>query len=617
MPQRFEEWQFEDYLRILWLHKWVLPALPVLFGALMFLYMAQKPDVYKATARILIETQPARVVEFQEVSAAAPWDIAFLQTEYQVISSRAVMSRVVDDLHLAAFPPFSSSRDPTEALKKMVEVKPLRGTKLVDIYVTGTKPELVAQLVNGVADSYARLNLERRREMTTGGAQWLREEVAKMGQKMQDAQLKLQEFKEEHSSIDFSEERQNSILQRVQALNASLSKTREDRIEAETKYREKHPVLQELMAKERELRLALFEEEQRALEMNRLSIQFSTLAREAKTTEEIHRVLLTRLKEISVQEGLQTNNVQVVDYALVPARPIGPARGKRTAIATILGLLLACGVIMAREALTRTVRIRQEFEHLLEIPFLGHVPLLAGRSSRSGKESLIILKEPKSPFVETLRSVRTTLEFILSAGEPHLLLITSALPEEGKSLVSANLAVALHELGRKVLLVDADMRRPFLHKTFEVPLEPGLSGFLQEEVSEQELIQSPAMPEGLSLVTAGLTPPQPVDLLSNPKFRDLLQAWKRDYQYILLDSPPVLVAADAAVLSNVVDGVVFIVRANRTHSEAALAAKQRLVDVGAKLIGGVLNGARLEQERGYRYYYSYRYYRGAREPRPA
>lgn len=617
MPNQLQEWQLDDYLRVLVLHAKLIISLTLLLGCYGAFRTLQKPNIYQASARLIIETQAPQVVKFQEIGAASPMDRSFLQTEYQVMVSRAVLSRVVEDLHLSSFPPFSRSKNPAGTLASMVYVDPVRSTKLVDIRVTGTKPELIARIANGVVDAYAKINLERRRELTTGGAEWLREEVDKMETRMKDAQLKLQDFREQHGTLDLGEDRQSNTLQRIQALNVSLNKTREQRIEAQIKYREKHPSLQELLNKEKELQLALFDAEQQALELSRLSIQFNTLVREAKTSESIYNILLTRLKELSVQEGVQSNNVQVVDYALVPRRPIGPDRTRDTAMPAVFGLLLGCGIALLRELLTKTVRTRQDFELLLEIPFLGHIPQFALPRGR-GKTARFLIKDPHSPAIENIRSIRTTLEFILPSSPSHVMLITSALPEEGKSTISSNLAVALTELGRKVLLLDADMRRPSLHKYLNLNLEPGLSTYLREESDWPELLQPVPGIEGLSVISAGMTPEQPTDALSSPRMQAMLQVCREQYQYILIDSPPMLVAADSAVLATVADGVIYVVRANRTHSEAVLTGKQRLIDVGAKLIGGVLNGARLELERGYRYYYSNRYYRGeGRKPRTA
>jgi len=607
VASRLQELQFDDYLRTLFLHKKLVMGLTLFFGLAGTLWVAQQPNIYQASTRILIETEAPRVVQFQEMSSAQPWDRTFLQTEYRVITSRAVLSRVAEELHLASFPPFSEFKDPIEKLDKMITIDPVRATKLVDIRVAGTKPDLIARIANGVADAYAKVNLDRRREMTTGGVQWLQEEVDKMETRMKESQLKLQEFREQHGTIDLGEDRQASVIQRIQALNVSLSKTREDRIEAETKYREKHPNLQELLNKEKELQLALFDQEQQALEMSRLSIQFNGLMREAKTSESIYNILLTRLKELSVQEGLQSNNVQVVDYALVPTRPTGPWRSRNIVLSALLGFLAGLGFALMIDLLTKTVRTRQDFELLLEIPFLGHIPQLALDRGRGKPLVSFLEKGPRSPVVENIRSIRTTLEFLLPAAPSHVLLITSALPEEGKSVVSSNLALSLHELGRKVLLIDADLRRPALYKYLQVNLEPGLSNYLKGDCDWPELLQEVPGVEGFPVIASGMTPEQPTDALSQPRFQEFLNACRERYQYILIDSPPVLVAADSAVISTFADGTLYVVRANRTHSEAVLTGKRRLADVGAKLIGGILNGARLELERGYRYYYSSRY----------
>ena len=608
MPLAEMEWDLQSYLRIFRLHRWLIVLVTITCGILASAYLSTKPNIYRTAARILIETQSPQVVQFRELTpyTAAAGSQVFLMTEIQVITSRAVLSRVIDQLHLASFPPFSKAQDPVGELQGMIGVELKRGTKLIDISVTGTKPDLIARVANAVAAIYARENLERRQEMTTGGVQWLKDEVAKMEEKTRSAQLALQTFLEEHSGVDFSEEQQNTIVQRVKALNDAITDTRKQRIEAETRYREKHPVLLEIQSKERELQLALFDQEQKSLEMSRLSIQYNTLQREVKTGEGIYNSLLTRLKELSVQEGLQTNNVQVVEEARVPKKPIAPNRLQGTLVAVLFGFFAGCIVSFVRESLAKTIQTRSQFENTLEIPFLGAVPLIRLARGRKGSEHLVMLVEPQSTASESIRALRTTLEFLLPTNQPQLLLITSSLPSEGKSLISLNLAIALQELGRKVLLVDGDLRRPTLHRSLQMSLEPGLSGYLQEQVGAEELIQISALAKDLHAVPAGLTPTQPTDLLTSPRLRQLVETWKKEYRYILIDTPPVLAVPDTTALASLADGVLYVLRADRTHRDAAQAGKQRLLDVGAKIIGGILNVTRLELAHGYRYYYYYR-----------
>jgi len=610
------DWQFEDYLRALWLSKWLILLSTLVSWGCVTAYLSQKPNIYRATARVLIEAERARPVEFREMTPAADMfdQSYFLRTEYQIITSPPVLQQVVEGLNLAALPPFSGAEDPAGVLRGMISVEPVRGTKLVDISATGTDSQMITHVVNGVADSYVRLNLERRQETTTGGVQWLKDEVTKMEEKMRSDQTALQAFREEHSGLDFGTEQQNAILQRLEDLNTSITDTRKQRIDAEAKYRERHPVVRELFAKEMELQLALMEQEQQATQMNRLSIQYSALQREAKTSEEIYNTLLTRQKELSVEEGLQTNNVQVVSRAKVPRDPVSPNRARSASFATLLGLFLGGGLAILREATTKTLRNRREFDHVLEIPFLGHVPMIPQGRKRGGHERLILVDDPQSPAAEAIRAIRTTLEFLLPAEGSHVLVVTSALPEEGKSLICLNLAVAFQELGKKVVLVEADMRRPSLHHALDLQPEPCLSGYLQGRGSLQELVQVPAAEPRLPVIPSGPTPPQPADLLAGSKMQELIGLLKQQYQYILIDTPPVLAAADTTVLAKLAESTVYVVRAGRTDRDVVLAGRQRLVDVGARLLGGILNRAHLELEHGYRYYY---YYKGSSRKRAA
>ena len=602
------EWQIEDYLRVLFLHRWWVLLLTGTFGGFTALYMAQQPNIYTATTRIVVEFQAARVTQFEEVTPYATdyGDLGFIQTEYRIITSAPVMERVVRTLNLTQFPPFSRSEDPVELLQSLLDVKIVRGTRLVDITASGGKPELTARIADAVAEAYAALNLERRQQQTAGGARWLQDEVIKMEEGMRHAQLALQDFLEKNGTVDFGEAQQNLVLQRLRELSTAITQTREQRIEAETKYRQKHPAIQELVGKEKELAQAMNDQEQKTLEMSRLAIQYNALQREAKTTEGIYNSLLTRSKELSIQEGLKANNVKVVNTAKIPQEPSAPDRGRSIGVACLIGFLLGSGLAFFLELTSKTLRTRQEFEQILEIPFLGYVPLIRPGGVTRGRESLVLLNDSNSTAAEAVRSLRTTLEFLLPSGQQHVLMVTSALPQEGKSLVCANLAMALSEMGRKVLLVDGDMRRPSQHRIFQLRLEPGLGEYLQGSEKLETVVQKIPMVEGLYLIPAGGNSAQPIDLLISTKFQAAMEAWRQEYQYVLVDTPPVLAVADATTLTTLVDGTIFLLRAGRTHREVGLAAKQRLVDVGAKLIGGVLNGARLEMERGYRYYYYYR-----------
>jgi len=600
MARALEEWQLDDYLRALALNKWLILLITAVAVGAAVTFLSQEPDRYTATAQILIETEPPQYLKFQQEGSShgQSWDKRFLETEYYLMANPVVLDRVAETLRLSDFAPFSDAADPTEQLAAMVSVQPLRGTKLVDVKVTGEKPKLLSRIADAVADTYVRFNLERRRSLTTGGLYWIREELRKMEGRIQASQEQLHTLLAKHPSIDMSAEQQRSVLRRLQSLNAALTNTRKERIEAQARFREKHPKILELAAKEQELGLALFDQEQSALEANRISIQYSALEREVKTSEQIYNILLTRMKQLAVQEGLETNNVQVVSHARIPTQPFAPNRQAVLWGALLLGLAVGSSLSILRAILAKVLLTRQEFEEIVGIPYLGQIPSVPRRIFGT-QGQLPLLDSPQSSPAEAIRGIRTSLAFIVSGKGSHALVVTSALPEEGKSFTCANLAIGLKELGEGVLVIDADMRRPSLHKRFNLPLAPGLSTYLQHRVNVEDLVQSAQGAKGLSVISAGTTVLHPSDLLASERMGELLRMVRERYRFCLIDTPPVLAVPDAAALSKFVDGALYVVRGNRTHQEAAQAGKARLSDVGIRVVGGILNAVPIKIARHY------------------
>ncbi len=606
------EVDLKQYLRILRLHWKLLVLFPLLFGIPTLISVQQRPNIYRATVRLIVETETPKVVELKGVEAPAAWYGLFLNTELQIMVSPPVLKGVIEELHLTAFAPFSGAEDPVALLRGMVKAQSLENTKFIDIVATAPKPELVARIANSLADNYARYNLERKRALQLGGMEWLREEVTKAEERLRQTNLALQHFLEEHSDVEFGGELYDTSIKRLEALADTITEIRGQRIEAEIRYRPQHPLVRELIAKEEEFQRAFFEQEKKVLQLNRLTLQFNELQREMKMSDGLYAILLGRLKELDISGGLLINNVQVSEYAKVPRSPIGPNRGQSVLFSIVFGLMVGGGLGIGLELLKKTIRDRQQFEQILEIPFLGSLPYVGGggkgRAKREEKVAFFEGTEALSFPPDSIRSIRTTLEFLLPVDRPQALLITSALPEEGKSIVSINLAVSLSELSRRVLLIEADLRRPSFHDKLKINLEPGLSGYLEGKAALEELVQTVNVGQGLSVIPAGVTPAQPADLLASPKMAQLLQTLRGQYRYLLIDTPPILAVADCSILATLVDGVLYVIWAGQTPQEVASMAKRRLLDVGGKFTGGILNKSRPEMEGypNYRYAYYYR-----------
>ncbi len=358
---------------------------------------------------------------------------------------------------------------------------------------------------------------------------------------------------------------------------------------------------QELMLKER-----LSGAKQQLLDLQGRSIRYSILKREVDTNRQLYDGLLQRLKEISVAGGVGSNNVFIVEKAQVPLYPFKPDLGRNVTLGALVGLVLGLLAAWLLEHLDDSIRFADEVERETGIAVLGAVPKLGASDSARGRIALGPHQEPTSAFAEAYRSVRTALQFSTAAGAPRRLVVTSSSKNEGKSTTALALAINFAQMGKPVLLIDADLRNPILHKLLEVPNERGLSNFLSSTVSLSELVQKTKVPN-LYVLTTGPLPPNPVELLSGVKLHAMLAHCESHFAHVILDGPPVLGIADSIVLSNQVDATVFVIESARTRKGHAKAALKRLQQAGVNPLGVILTKVDTYHDLyGYNsYYYQY------------
>ena len=371
---------------------------------------------------------------------------------------------------------------------------------------------------------------------------------------------------------------------------------------------------------EDQLQAELDKQTQEALALDRTGIEYSVMRREAESNRRLYESLLQRAAETGVTGELETSNIRVLDAAVIPVRRFRPQRQFILLVGLLGGGFLAVGLVFLLDQLDDAIRSPEEIREHLATPYLGMVPLAKIKSGKDdrGRNGLGLRdKRDKVPatqllvsggapvdFEEAIRSVRTSLIFSSADEGCRTVLVTSTAPGEGKSCLSANLAVALAQMGLRTLLVDADLRRPQLHSYFGVNLEPGLSNFLVAQAPMSAAIAGTTTP-GLSLVPAGKIPPNPTDLLGSRRFADWLESCRSDFDWILLDTTPVLPVADALVAAPVAASALFVISTGKTSRRAAGQALRELGRTKVHLLGAVLNKAALER---HPYYYS-PYYR--------
>jgi len=356
--------------------------------------------------------------------------------------------------------------------------------------------------------------------------------------------------------------------------------------------------------------------------MSERMVQYNILKRDAEAEKALYDGLLTKLKEAGISAALQSSNIRVVDPAMIPSFPSRPAKARNVALAFLVGLVGGIGLAILREYMDNTVKTPDDVETLARLPSLAVVPAFDdnngdGRRRKTLGEAigngharhveLVAQHLPKSQMSEAFRALRTALLLSQAGRPPQVILVTSALPREGKTTAAANLAVTLAQLGDRTLLIDADLRKPGVGRLLNMNggKYAGLSSYLAG-VSSLELVtvQHPAIPN-LSAIPTGPLPPNPADLLSSHKLADALAELRTKFKFIVIDTPPVMAATDAVILSVQADGVLLVVRSGETPKEAFTRTRDLLVSVKCRLLGVVLNAVNSSAPD---YYYSYRYY---------
>ena len=357
------------------------------------------------------------------------------------------------------------------------------------------------------------------------------------------------------------------------------------------------------LAEERTLSATLNRQKQEAQVLNRTGIEYGVLQRDATANRQMFESLLQRTQETGVSEQLQAGNIRVVDAAEIPTGPVSPNVFANLLLGFLGGLTLAVGLVFGFEYLDDRIKNPDEIKTHLGLPFLGMVPALFGDTKKNGTPPLLS-NGVSSLFAESFRSIRTNVLFSSTDDGGHLVVVTSSAPGEGKTVVSSNLAVALAHSGHRVLLIDCDMRKPRVHAVFSCNAVPGLSNLLVGNSPASEAIRESSTP-GLWLMPAGTHPPNPAELLGSKRFKDFAAFLLQHFDWILLDTPPVMAVTDASIVANMSHGVLFVVGSEMTSRRVAQRAIEQLEHGQAKFIGAVLNRVDLEHNS---YYYS-RYYR--------
>ena len=667
--------------------------------ALLLTLMTQ--PMYRASALMQVEKEGPPIVATQ---GAMPfydgWDPEFLNTQYELLRSRALAERVANEMNLTA-ETLKSLNDPgwlgrvigllrpapkakaedanrpqsSEALLQQatgiiqggLSVDPVKESRLVRLSFDSPDPAFSARVVNAVAEGFIASSLERRMGTTSYAKTFLEDQLAQTKGKLEDSERKLVEFAQKEGLVNTGEEGASLATQNLTELNGLLAAAQSERIRAQARWRQAssgalptemrssvsgleqqratlqgqyqqklqtfkpdYPEMVQLKAQidainreigaetgriraalkadydaassnEGMLKAQIANLRGEALDTDGRSITYNILKREADTNRQMYDSLLQRFKEVGAAGDVRTNNISIVDRAQGGFR-FKPNLFKNLAMGLLAGLLLGVLLAFVLEFLDDTLKTPEDLEQKLRLAVLGVIPKLGPKVSLAS-----VSVDPRSSFSEAYRSVRTALQFATDHGVPRSLLVTSPSPAEGKSTTALALARNFAQLGKRVLLIEADLRSPSLHMTLGLKAEAGLSNLLAGANSLADVTL--ATDEGLSVILAGPLPPNPAELLSGSKFVSMLTVACARYDQVIIDGPPVLGLADSPILSNAVEGTLLVVTSGKTRIATAQQALKRLLAARGRIVGALLTkydskAAGYRQDFQYGYYYA-------------
>jgi len=544
-------------------------------------------------------------------------------------------------------------------LKSKVNVLVRRGTRLIDVTVGDKDPKRAKQLAESMIKEFVNQSFERELGLSTTASDYLRQEADRLKTKLQNAEQAVQKYREDHNAVSL-EDKQNIIVEKLKDLNLKVTEARRERLkleadvatikqgkaktpeellqlpsvaalpvvaslrqelaDKESKFKAESQLrgLQQSLnrtlvnvgnmvvrtyetAKATEAKLAaeLQEQEQAALELNKIAIPYNALVREVETDRALYESVLTRMKVSNVAKGIWANNLRVIEAPFVAAKPAKPAKMKILALALLGGFVIGCGLVLGTDMADSSIRSVDQVEKISGLSVLTSIP----ESKRKNRDKVSALtSDPGSYEAEAFRSLRTAHTFLGPERDRKTVLFTSANPAEGKSYCSLNYAVALAQTGLRTLLIDADLRRPNLSKL--VLADKRATGLTDCLSGHANLIDccEPAGIEDLFILPAGERASKPTELLASCDFAGLLKEAALNFDRVVLDSAPVNAVSDTQLIAKDVQSVCFVVRAVKTPARAIARACSLLAQTGSHPDGIVFN--RLPRRSRDRYYFS-------------
>lgn len=490
-------------------------------------------------------------------------------------------------------------------------------TGVLGLNYQGQDKEHITQVLNSILAAYSQQNIERRSAESAQTLKFLDEQLPDLKKQLDVAEREFNKFRQQYNTVDVTKESELYLTQSV-TLETQKAELEQKVAEAGAKYTSEHPVMQQMNAQLAALNKKIGELENTLKQLPDLQRRYLQLYREVEVKTQLYTSLLNSYQQLRIAKAGEIGNVRVVDTAVEPIEPIAPKKLQILILSIFLGGFLGTLLALLRNMMRSGIKDSSQIENELDLPVYATVPRSPVQESRikllKKKKHIPVLaiKNGDDIAIESLRSMRTAIHFALSAAKNNIIMISGPAPEVGKSFISTNLAAILAQSDKRVLIVDADMRRGYLHKYFNTDNQPGLADYLNG-FQELDSIIKPTEISGLSVITRGKNPTNPSELLSSAKFAALLEQLSPMFDHVIIDTPPVLAVTDGIIISQYTGVNLVIARYAKTQMKELELTVNRFEQVGVKVNGIILNDIQ-RATGGYGYGYNYSYgYKAAKE----
>jgi capsular exopolysaccharide synthesis family protein len=584
-------------LRSIWRNLWIVVLMLALSigGAVVFL--KNTTPLYTSTAQIYIDlpTNPAVATAGQERSG-------YLFTVCQIIRSDSILREVAerDDIKkLATFEQIA----PLTYMRKHLSAEVGRRDDIIYVAIPSTHAEDAAVIVNEIVATFIRYHSSERFAGVLAQLEAVSKTRDEMQKKLESIQAAIRELKTREPDLAFNiDGNNNPAMIELEIISSQLAEAKLQTLVLRNHAGARSPQLADAISKEETLDSAYREVYAKIAKLAGRSQELDKLQADEMFARQMLEQIKPRVRDLQLavdqRKLIGAGDAKTVDQARVETDPSYPRKAQTLALAAAAGLILGIGLAILRDKMDTRLRSPDEIQTAVNLPILGVVPRMPGRRSAVARAMAVHL-DSRSEVAESYRTIRTAVYFGNHGGKIKTLLVTSAEPGDGKTTSASNLAIAIAQTGRSILLLDADFRKPTQHKNLDVKDNIGLSSVLAGVTTLDRAIQRTGV-DGLDILPCGPVPENPSEILNSQEFGELIDKLALKYDHILFDSPPVNRVTDARILAAVCDATILVVRSDKTTRRAAEHARNALLSVGANVLGVVING--VPRGKGYEVY---------------